>query len=119
MIRSKMLKWVAAGALAVAVVPAIGMARHSHTVAASVTPTALTPVKHTLAAKGKSTTSKLVSHKKATPSKLTSHKKVTPAKHVTHKKSTSHATSARSSKHSTKHHVAKKSSSKKHPAKKH
>jgi hypothetical protein len=99
MIRMNIVKWVAASALAVAAVPAIGMARHTHTVSATVTPSVLTPVKHTLATKGKGTTSKLVSHKKATPSRMSSRLHTT--------------------KHTAKHRVTKKSAHKTHSKKKH
>jgi hypothetical protein len=103
MIRLSIVKWVAAGALALAAVPAIGWAMHSNHVSAAAPDTKLVhPASATVTKKTSAT------HHASTAKKVTHHAK---GKHV--RKSSRKHTSKHAKHHTTRHHTAKKSTAKK------
>jgi hypothetical protein len=106
MIRMKVVKWVAAGAIALGAVPAIALAAHAKHVTAAASPvklvSAIQPAKSTRTATKKLTSSTV---KKATHStRQTKARRSKARKHVTHR-STTHRSTTR--------HTTKKSTSKK------
>ena len=110
MIRSKIVKWVAAGTIALAAVPAIGWAVNARHV-----PTTAAPAKLVTSAKpavaSKVSASRHTSHAKPA-TKHATHKKTT-TKHATHRKSTHHAKRAPARKHTRHHSTAKHTAVKK------
>jgi hypothetical protein len=93
MIMSRLVKWAAAGVLALGTVPAVGLARtHTASVPGSVSVTPVKAVSH-----GKKTSSR---NKKRTTSR---HHKATSKRHATHKKTHARAKSSHSKNTRTAH----------------
>lgn len=98
MIRMNIAKWVTAGALALAAVPAIGWAVHSNHVTAAVVPARLV-----------STAKPAVATRTVAPTKVVAQKKVAHHKKVSRHRKVAHARKhSVTHKHTARHHVAKK-----------